>query len=318
MNFHIVILVVGSLISMCSLISVFYVPWIHVKAPISKGFYDIHVFLDVGLLQCFSEICKKYSEVEYFLEIKLPRYNQYENITSSIMGSSLDEANAINSNLGIKLPKLPNFIELERSSLEKFINHFQLVSKVAIFNISISIVLLLIFFLLFSYDMLLFHMIVLFPKLYDTLLLMAMFFYSVATLSYVYMTISLVDEGRYSTGIWISGYTCLFGLICCFLANLCPGWHTRARLLVNADANGYEVGDLSPLLSGEGSVSTSVSTRQQTHNYGSHQSRESRRSEDMERGAITPTTTPIGFRKAEIELSPTTQGGDSRFLIVTS
>ena len=157
---------------------------------------------------------------------------------------------------GIKLPKLPNIVALERASLEKFIGHFKLVSKIVIFNLSVSVILLLIFFLLFCYDLYLFHMVVLFPKLYDTLLLLVVFFYSVATLTYIYMTLSLVDEGHYSAGVWLSGYSCGFGLLCCLLATMCPGWHSRAQLLTNDTLSYTPIDDLSPLLRSDGLTSS--------------------------------------------------------------
>ena len=145
------------------------------------------------------------------------------------------------------------------------------------------------------------------------------FFYSVATLTYIYMTLSLVDEGHYSAGVWLSGYSCGFGLLCCLLATMCPGWHSRAQLLTNDTLSYTPIDDLSPLLRSNGLVTPvrqtaqsygSHSTTLSSHNNHSHsQSRLWRKQgDDVERA----------FRTAEIELSPTTTGGDSRLLLVTS
>jgi hypothetical protein len=246
--------------------------------------FDIHVYLDIGLLQCYSDICKTYSDVEYFLEVKLPQYNQeYFNITSPF--SSTADTDGMDFNL----PKLPYLVQLEKHSLDTFIDDFKLVSKITIFNISVSIILLLIFFLLFFYDICLFRMIVLFPKLYDTLLLTAVCFYILALMCYVYLTLTKLEDGHYESGVWISIYTCLFGTICCVIANWCPGWHTRARLLNPNDyrTNGFLVDDLTPLLTTIPSPSAPSAPNYHTYRYISYDpmsSVEMLRVERMERG----------------------------------
>lgn len=199
--------------------------------------YEIDYPLDIGLLKCYSSLCKDYYDVRHVFNSWEDRATNVNRSLSSNLATTadfaIDDDDQQDEGIHIPIPPIPPIIkppvskpvqaELESKLLEKFVHVFEVASVVSILFISLSSLCsfgLLIDVLLRCFDC---NQpsadLPLLTRRKDNLILFTgLFLLFLSTVSYIKLTYRDLNGGHYVYGIWMLTYTCMLGLICALVS----------------------------------------------------------------------------------------------------
>lgn len=224
-----------------NLICIYYslkIPWVRPIVPVSHGLYEISVPMEIGLLECFSDICHQYQELQHFLfrhQIILFKSEQPPGNSQSNPVNLTQSVNGLHLPKKIKVPTfITNPIQREKQSIEHFLIPYQTASITAL--ICFSIVTLLSFFLilLIVYECLS-HLYLLTNNLKNILLLANTFAFFLSVILYLLLTYPFLNGGMYVDGVWVISYASAIGLLCCIVGNLLDNSYERDRIHQSVD-----------------------------------------------------------------------------------
>jgi hypothetical protein len=234
--------------------------------PISRGLYQINVPMDIGLLKCYSNICKKFPEIEnYLFDDNIPifklsalyYYNRTELLhqdnftffggdipsileridpallTNDDPSDLSDDLNSISTDklhFNPKNPSSPHSSEFERESLRHFLIPFKRASIATILWLSLTFFLSSFLLLVVFFESCLVSFALLSNNLKNILLLVITFSLFVALLFYLCLSYGCLHNGSYVDGVWILAYTTVLGLLACLLLNILDNHYEIERL----------------------------------------------------------------------------------------
>jgi hypothetical protein len=222
--------------------------------------------MDIGLLKCYSNICKKFPEIEnYLFDDNIPifklsalyYYNRTELLhqdnftffggdspsileridpallTNDDPGDLSDDLNSISTDklhFNPKNPSSPHSSEFERESLRHFLIPFKRASIATIAWLSLTFFLSSFLLLVVFFESCLVSFALLSNNLKNILLLVITFSMFVALLFYLSLSYSCLHNGSYVDGVWIVAYTTVMGLLACLLLNILDNHYEIERL----------------------------------------------------------------------------------------
>lgn len=197
---------------------------------IKKGLYEIDYPVDIGLVRCFSNICKEYFDLREWLR---HRFSSSSSAKSFMQSASLNHDRYEDSeDFPIHVPKIPpnNILPtIEKEFVENFLLPFETASKVSICFFGIAAVTFLALMIRVIY------LLCISPRLYPGVRLQrstqfmrkrslniifvgGLFSLFAGTVAYLLLTYKHLNGGYYSDGVWLMTYTVIGGLICALAA----------------------------------------------------------------------------------------------------
>jgi hypothetical protein len=212
MWFNFALLTVAALcICSCCFIS-FYIPWVLPKVTIKQGLFDISVPIELGLLKCYSDVCKDFSQIVKFIDEK---HHREDKSTST---EDHEDSDNLESNWSIKMPKQlrPEVDSLKETILtaEKPFREASLYTiplVVLSFLTSLAALMLCFYLLVLGCDTPLTY----FKVRYAIVtLLSSVLLLLLSSMTYIFKTVVYLHGGSYGDAIWLNLYFVIFSLIC--------------------------------------------------------------------------------------------------------
>jgi hypothetical protein len=220
----------GSLMCLIGTISSLFVPWVHPNVEIKISLYKMEYPLDIGLLKCFSDICKEY--------YNLKKEENKEKEKEKEEGKNSAKTSEIDSKTSNKINFIPPKIKLPKynpKSEEKYINQyahpFETAAKTTLILLFIGDLTMLIvagstlyYFIVYSFTRsnrggLQSIPIATYQKMHIGLIA-GLFCLFCGLIAYISLTYKELHGGHYIDGLWIVTYACMGGLICALIAGI--------------------------------------------------------------------------------------------------
>lgn len=225
---HSSIMLFASVMYLLCLYYSFDIAWVRPMVPVSHGLYTVNIPMEIGLLQCFSEICKDYEAVNRFLsQNKIPWFEKTspQGMTQS---SSSFRPSSISPDQTQLFPT-PKQSDRDAESIKSFLFPYEAASflvRLSYIPAAVgSTLLVLVFLYETSQQVYLFS-----NNFKNILLLVNTFSLFVGVVSYLFLTYFHLNGGIYLEGIWMMSYTTIIGLLSCLLVNILETSYEAERI----------------------------------------------------------------------------------------